>query len=351
MEELKELLEKANKTYLSNFPAETWFGRCIFLSWYCDLGTCKFCFRSTTKHRIKFAENAKRSVASILTDALIGKNLGWTIEFLTGGYRIFSFEEMLTIARYVSQIYGEKIWINLGTMEDEKLKRLLPYVEGVCASIETVNPALHKEICPDKPIEPYEEFLERAGKLGFKKSITIVIGLGETKVDFETLAELIIRHRLDRITFYALKPVKGTGYDKSPDPEYYAWWIAQTRVRFPHLHIMAGLTPKNVEYSSLILKAGANAITKFPAVKRFGSAQARRIEELAVGEGRKFKGSLTKMPALDDAGWDKQVEKLKLDPKLEAAVKEKLRQSVTAMKTGKTGKTGKMAGLEDAEEL
>jgi biotin synthase-like enzyme len=344
----EKLLENAKKTYLSNFPPETWFGRCIFLSWYCDLGTCKFCFRSTTKHRIKFAENAKRSVASILTDALIGKNLGWTIEFLTGGYRIFSFEEMLAIAKHVSEIYGEKIWINLGTMEDEKLKQLKPYVEGVCASIETVNPKLHAEICPYKPIEPYEDFLDRAEKLGFKKSITIVIGLGETKEDFEMLAEFITRHKLDRITFYALKPVKGTGYENSPDPEYYAWWIAQTRVRFPKLHIMAGLTPKNVEYASLILRAGANAITKFPAVKRFGSAQARRIEELAAGEGREFRGSLTSMPQIDAAGWDKQVEKLGLAPALEKAVKEKLRQSVEGMKTGKIGK---MAGLEDAEEM
>ena len=244
--EYSELIEKANKIYLENFPKSSWFGRCIFLSWYCDLGTCKFCFRSTTKHKIKHKEMAKRSLASILTDALFGVFFDWRIEFLTGGYRIFSFEELLEKTKLVSKIFGHKIWINLGTLKEEELLKLKPYVEGVCASIETINPKLHKRICPDKKIKPYSDFLKLADKLGFKKSMTIVVGLGEKKEDFELLSKFILKHNLDRITFYALKPVRGTDYEnvKSPNIDYYSWWIAKTRIRFPKLEIISGLTPK-----------------------------------------------------------------------------------------------------------
>lgn len=322
MNDVTKSLNQANKVYSDNFPAQTWFGRCIFLSWYCDLGTCKFCFRSTQKHKIKHAKNAKRSIASILTDAIIGKNLGWKIEFLTGGYRIFSFEEMLEITKLVSEVFEQKIWINLGVLNEKELLKLKPYVEGICASIETINPELHNKICPDKPIEPYSEMLKLADKLGFKKSITIVIGLGEKKQDINLLFDFIEEHKLERITFYALKPVKGTLYTKSPDLEYYAWWIAQTRIRFPKITIMAGLTPKKIDYTELLLQAGANAITKFPAIRQFNSEKAKQIEMMAKDAGRQFKGSLTKLPKID---WDKELERLNIDYELKTKIKEKLK--------------------------
>ncbi|MBN1544616.1 radical SAM protein [Candidatus Woesearchaeota archaeon] len=326
---MDKIFEQANSTYKQNFPPVTWFGRCIFLSWYCDLGTCKFCFRSTIKHKIRHASTAKRSKASVIADALIGKNLGWRIEFLTGGYRIFSFEEQVEISRLVSLVYGHKIWINLGTIDKEGLRQLSQYVEGVCASIECVDQALHDKICPDKPIEPYSRMLHDAKELGFKTSCTIIIGLGEKRSDFEKLAKFIESHHLDRITFYALKPVAGTPYTKSPEPEEYAWWIAQTRVTFPKLEIMAGLTPKNAEkYAGLMLQAGANALTKFPAVKRFGSAQAAEIERQAKEAGRDFTGSLTRMPEVD---WDGEVARLGLGPELEQQVKEKLKEYISGM--------------------
>ncbi len=47
------LIEQAGEVYRKNFPNTTWFGRCIFVSWYCDVGTCDFCYRSTIKSRIK----------------------------------------------------------------------------------------------------------------------------------------------------------------------------------------------------------------------------------------------------------------------------------------------------------
>ncbi|MFO8016435.1 MAG: radical SAM protein [Candidatus Woesearchaeota archaeon] len=328
------MAENTNK----NTDRQTWFGRCIFLSWYCDLGTCTFCFRSTQKHKIKHAKNARRSIASILTDAIIGKNLGWRIEFLTGGYRIFSFNETLDIIKKVSGVYGEKIWINLGTMSREQLEQIRPYVEGVCASIETVNPELHNEVCPDKPVGPYEEFLELAGSMGFRKSITIVIGLGETKKDFEMLADFIRKHSLDRITFYALKPVKGTPFTQSPDPDYYSWWIRKTRDAFPEIEIMAGLTPKRPDYTKDVLEAGATAVTKFPVVKKFGSDDARLIEKQAMEAGREFIGSLTDLPDID---WHAEAEKLDVDDELKESVKRKLDDYLKMMVRASQGDKGK----------
>jgi biotin synthase-like enzyme len=269
-------------------------------------------------------------LASILADAIIGKNLGWTIEFLTGGYGIFPFDEIVQISKYVSEIYKEKIWINLGALKKEEMEKLKPYVEGICASIETINPELHDNICPEKPIQPYSDMLELAKKLGFKTSITIVIGLGEKKEDFELLKEYIKKYDLDRITFYALKPVKGTPYIKSPEPEYYAWWIKETRKNFPKIKIMAGLTPKKVDYVKLILEAGADAITKFPAVKQFNSEKAQLIEKLAKDAGREFVGSLTKIPDID---WNKEVDNICIPEELKTKVKQKVQEALKQMKT------------------
>ena len=165
-----DLIKQAQKVYKENFPNTTWYGRCIFLSWYCDLGTCKFCFRSTTKHKIKHIDSAKRSMASMLVEALLCKKLNWRIEFLTGGYRAYSFEQLLEICKNVYKVYEEKIWVNMGVMKHEEFEQLRPYVKGVVASLETVNEELHKEICPDKHLQPYIDMLNELKD--FKKSVT-----------------------------------------------------------------------------------------------------------------------------------------------------------------------------------
>ena len=74
--------------------------------------------------------------------------------------------------------------------------------------------------------------------------------------------------------------------------------------------------------AEILFRAGANAITKFPATKLFGTEQAETIEQGARKAGRTFKGTLTKLPNID---WDKEVEGLDFDPKLKEQLKEKLR--------------------------
>ena len=306
-----------------------YFGRCIFLSWYCERGTCKFCFRSTIKHKIKHSASAKRSLASIMTDAVIGRHMGWSIEFLTGGYGIFSFDEIVDIAKKVSRIYGKKIWLNLGVLNRYELQRLQPYVEGVCASIETIEEKRHNELCPDKPIEPYEEMLQTAKELGFKRSITIVVGLENSIRDLDILHNFIKKHGIERITFYALKPIKGSPFNESPGPEYYAEWIKRTREEFPEIEIISGLTPKNPEYTKYVVRAGTDAITKFPVLKKFNSEETRMIERMVKEEGFEFEGHLNELPDVD---FHEEVANLDLEPGLKEKINEKIEQYLRKMR-------------------
>jgi len=282
----------------------TWYGRCIFLSWYCDIGTCKFCYRSTQKNRIKNAKYARRSRESIIVETLLARELKWRIEFLTGGYRIYSFEEIKAFCKLVSDIYGEKIWINLGVLNKEEIEELRPYIIGVVASIECVNEKLHSMVCPDKDIKPYIEMLN--GLHDLKKSITLVIGLGnENKEDVWNFVDNL---GLDRITFYALKPVKDTIYTSGPSTEEYVTWIKDCRIRFPNLEIIAGITLRRVHEVDLLLKAGANAITKFPITKVFGSDKAKEFVERALKCGP-FESELVKLPKIN---WEQKINELNI---------------------------------------
>ncbi len=318
LDDLHELLEQSNKVYLDNFPPIAWFGRCIFLSWFCTIGDCDFCYRSTIKHKVRFAKSARRGIGSILSEALFARNLGWRLEFLTGGFGIYPWPELVEIARMVSEVYGDKVWLNLGIMSNKQLEPFTPYIEGVCASIETVEPELHNKIAPSKPIEPFLKMYENMPS-HLKKSMTFIVGLGEKREDIKLLHEFIEKHQLDRITFYALKPVKGTRYTEGPTTEDYAWWIANTRIKFPKLEIVAGTTARRVEEIDIILKAGANAITKFPATKLFGSEQAHMFENKVKSSGREFVSTLTKLPDVD---WDAQINSFNLSDAVKLDLKE-----------------------------
>ena len=309
--ELKELVEKADKIYCENFDSNIWFGRCIFLSWYCEVGTCKFCFRSTQKHKITHPETARRSLASVLAEAAMIKAFNWRLEFLTGGYGIYDHKELVRFAKLTKQIVGEDIWLNIGHMGIEDLKDFKPHTQGIVSSIETINKELHDEICPDKPIEPYIETIENAKKLGFKQSMTFIVGLGEKKEHFKELKSFIEKHNFDRITIYALRPVANTICTKGPSPEEVAWWIAKTRIAFPKIEIIAGSAVYRIPELSLLLKAGANAITKLPATKIFNTKQGKQVEEQVKLANREFTSRFTH-ENLDEIDWNEILSKAEL---------------------------------------
>jgi biotin synthase-like enzyme len=330
--ELQVLLKQASAIHKEHFGSDAWFGKCIFLSWYCSIGDCTFCYRSTLSNDVDPLK-ARRSLPSIIVEAVFTKELNWELEFLTGGYGIFPFDQLVEVCKIVSEIIEDKVWLNMGTMAPSQLEKLKPYVKGIVASIETINPKVHEETCPSKPIAPYSKMLKNLK--GFKKSMTHIIGMGETIQDFELLKQFIEEHQLDKITFYALKPVKKTVFEHSmgPDSNYYAEWIARTRIAFPKIEIMAGITPRRAEDVKIILEAGANAVTKFSATKLFNSERAHLFEKQAKAAGRTFKSHMTKLPKID---WNARIEKLSIDEEIKNQAKQLLADYlVKMMKEGK----------------
>ncbi|MGM5481352.1 MAG: radical SAM protein [Nanobdellota archaeon] len=313
--ELKELMDRADAVYRENFDGSVWFGRCIFLSWYCERGTCTFCFRSVTKNHIEDSSKARRSLASIVAEALLIKGLGWRIEFLTGGYGSCSDDDIVRYTKLVSQVIGDGMWVNLGELGISMLEAFKPYVHGIVSSIETVEPKLHDEVCPDKPIQPYVDMINEAKALGFAQGMTVIIGLGETHNDFPLLKEFISKNSISRITVYALRPVRHTPFEHGPSPEDVTWWVAQLRIAFPKIEIIVGSARYRIPEISLVLKAGANAITKLPGTKMFNTEDGRRVEEEVKKAGRNFISTFTSSDVKGMADWEGMIAKLDLTDK------------------------------------
>jgi len=286
------------------------FERAVFLSWYCSLGDCKFCYMSTQKNKIKEPKKARRSLDSVLAEVLICKKLGWGLEFVSAGYGAFDFEELLVYLKAIKKVWGRKLWLNVGYLNEGQVKKLEGLVEGVSVSIETVNWELRKKLCPSKPVGVMLETLKLCDKYGLKKSMTLILGLGESIEDFGELKMFIEDYGMDRITFYRLKPQKGTVFEgkKVLETEDYVRWVEKTSKEFPKLKIVVGSWLDYLDEISLLLKAGARGVTKFPAIKLFGTKYAGQIEE----ESRKvggFEGSLTRLPKVN---WKEEVGKLSL---------------------------------------
>jgi len=332
MQELTELIDEATKVYKKNFPDTTWFERALFFSWSCSIRDCKFCYMSTQqKANIESEENAVRSKESLFAEAILCKNFGWKIGFFSGGMNAYPHKDILEILKVINHVIGEKVWLNIGVIPKSQLEKYVPLVKGIVGSIETVNEKLHEEICPSKPLRPYIKMFKDANELGLKNGMTIILGLGETEDDFENLKQFIIDNHIEKIHVYALNPIKGTVFEnkKSPTPKYHAWYIANLRIAFPSIDIQMGIWKDKIDRISLLLKAGANSISKFPITKSFGSKMAQDIESQAKIAGRKFMGSLTKIPDVD---WNKEVDDLPVDKNTKEIVRKKLYQYLNKMK-------------------
>jgi len=148
-----------------------------------------------------------------------------------------------------------------------------------------------------------------ADRLKLKKTITIILGLGETLNDFKYLKSFIKKHNIQRITFYRLKPQKNTIFEnKTPiTSKYYVEWIKKTRKASPNIKIVAGSWLSHLDEIHLLLKAGADSITKFPSIRKFNTKYAKKIEEECKKAGRKFEGTLTRVPKIDDSKLSKDV--------------------------------------------
>jgi biotin synthase-like enzyme len=311
----------------------TCFERAIFYSWSCQLDECcKYCYMSTLPKEKRTKEKV-RSFASLLAETIITKKLGWDYGFLSGGIGVFSDEKLLDLLKKTNEILGEKVWINFGILSKKQMHLFKPYIKGVVGTIEVLDPALHKKICPSKPIAPVEKMFENAKELGILRGMTLIVGLGEIIDDFELLKRFIEKHGISKIHIYGLNPQKGTMFENSKPPsvEYQAEWIRRTRKAFPDINIQAGIWLDRVDYVVELLKAGANSISKFPALKYFGSKEAKEIENQSKLAGRKFIGSLSKLPRAD---WDREVDKLDsalFDKELKEKIKKKLKDYLKKM--------------------
>ncbi|KYK24708.1 hypothetical protein AYK26_06570 [Euryarchaeota archaeon SM23-78] len=309
----------------------TCFERALFFSWYCAVGDCTYCYMST-QPKFNKEKLARRTTESLLAEVILCKNLGWELGFVSGGQKAYKKVEFLELLSKIKQVYGKKVWINVGALSKAELIQNQPYIKGVVASIETINYELHKKVCPSKPIKPFEDMLVEAQRLGLEKGMTLIVGLGETIDDFELLKNFIKKYSITKIHIYGLNPQKGTMFENSepPSAEYQAEWIRKTRQAFPDIDIQCGIWVDRVGYVSTLLRAGANSISKFPAIKYFGSKQAGEVERQARLAGRKFKGTLTKLPEVD---WDKEVDKLDLNDGLKEKIEQKLRAYLKKMKS------------------
>ncbi|MDP3728393.1 MAG: radical SAM protein [bacterium] len=320
--ETKSLFENANKIHEKNFGKEIAFERAIFFSWGCSIGDCTFCYMSTQPYG-KNPQETKRTTESILAEFILAKNLGWDIGFFTGGIGAFTPEEIESLLKAAYEITQEKLWLSVGPLAKPFLKRYSPYIKGVVGSTETINPELHKIVCPSKPLAPYEKMFLEAKELELDCAMTFIVGMGEKREDIELVKDFIKKYQITKIHVYGLIPQKGTMFEHAaiPSAEEQAWWIAQLRIAFPKLDIQCGIWENRADRVALLLSVGANSISKFQATKLFGKKQAQDIEAQVKTARRTMRGSLTKLPSID---WNKEVEKLSLDEDLKNKIKDKL---------------------------
>lgn len=320
--EILEKINKANKLTLKNFSNTISLERAIFLSWWCDKGDCKFCYMSTQKNKISDPKKARRRVNNILAEAEMCKRLGWNIEFLSGGYKSFTTSEIKSIASNIYNITGEGVWLNTGITD--QLKEYGKEVKGITGAVETANPILQKEICPSKPLNDISNMLDKAGDLGFKKAITIILGLGETFKDIDYLIQYLKEHDIDRVIFYSLNPHPETVYVNSSQPAslYYAKVVSTIRLNFPKIEIICGTWVDNLANIGILILSGANGITKFPLFKMFGTKYGKRVEEEVQWTGRKLKGTFTNK---DKLGSEKSQYNKDFNPYIKRYIKDSLK--------------------------
>ena len=306
--EILDLLNQANQITLKNHGDTISLERAIFLSWWCDKGDCAFCYMSTQKPLIKDPQKARRRLEAILAEVEVVNRMGWNIEFLSGGYGSFTTSEIRDLAQEIYQLTGSPVWLNVGITKD--IDSYGEEIKGITGAVEVANTDLQRQICPSKNLDDIMDMLELAGELGFKKAITIILGLGETPEDLNYLFSLIEDYGINRLIFYSLNPHEGTPYARKPQPAslYYAGVVAATRIRFPDLEIITGTWIDNLANIGPLILAGANGLTKFPLFSMFGTGKGRRVEEEVHWAGRKLEGTFTDADRLVGSSYRRDLE-------------------------------------------
>ncbi len=315
------IINKANNLTLKKHGDTISLERAIFLSWWCDKGDCAFCYMSTQKNKIKDPTKARRRTQNIYAEAEMCKRLNWNIEFLSGGYKSFTTPEIKEIATNIQNIMGEGVWLNTGITDE--LEEYGNEIKGITGAVEVANPKLHDKICPSKSLDDISNMLQKADDLGFKKAITVILGLGETLEDVDYLIDYIKDNKINRVIFYSLNPHPETVYAESCQPPsmYYAEVVARIRLTFPDIEIICGTWIDNLANIGILILSGANGITKFPLFKMFGTKYGKRVEEEILATNRKIKGTFTDKSMLGP-------EKSEINPEYDKFIKRYVKESL-----------------------
>lgn len=316
-----DLIKEANETTLKRHGDLVTLERAVFLSWWCDKGDCAFCYMSTQKEKIKDPTKARRNISNIYAEAEMCKRLDWNIEFLSGGYKSFTTQEIKEIATTIKEITGDGVWLNTGITDE--LGEYGSEIKGITGAVEVANPEIHERVCPSKKLDDISNMLDVAGDLGFKKAITIILGLGETLDDVDYIIDYIEAHNIDRVIFYSLNPHKETIYANSSQPAslYYAQVVSKVRLTFPDIEIICGTWIDNLANIGILILSGANGITKFPLFKMFGTKYGKRVEEEVKWAGRQLKGTFTDKSKLGE-------ERSEVSPDLDKFIKRYVKESL-----------------------
>ena len=316
-----DLIKDANELTLKKHGDLVTLERAVFLSWWCDKGDCAFCYMSTQKNKIKDPSKARRNTSNIYAEAEMCKRLDWNIEFLSGGYKSFSTAEIKEIATTIKDITGDGVWLNTGITDE--LGEYGSEIKGITGAVEVANQEIHNRVCPSKSLNDISNMLDTADKLGFKKAITIILGLGETLDDVNYIIDYIKEHKIDRVIFYSLNPHKETIYadESQPASLYYAQVVARVRLEFPEIEIICGTWIDNLANIGILILSGANGITKFPLFKMFGTKYGKRVEEEVKWAGRELKGTFTDKSRLGP-------EKSEISSDLDKFIKRYVRESL-----------------------
>lgn len=290
----KELIEEAETAFTSHFKPAVSFEHS--LSFSLQSGKQEEEDPETGIRRpARSLAPIKRSPQSLVAESLICKQLGWDMIFDNPG--TYPFDEIMDVIRQVNLASEKGSWVSLGPLTTTDVDIISPFVKGINAQLETVNKDLQKKLIPRTTLASLVTMLSEARKI--QRGVSINLGLGEKLDDLQNLFQFIETHNITRVSFASVRIEKETRFSRAPSSFYCARWIAETRIRFPRIAIVASTSDRRVAETGLFVKAGANIITGFPAMKLFNSEQAKILEEEIKNAGRAFKGTLTNMNLLN----------------------------------------------------
>lgn len=327
-EELKPLVEEANKIYWKHFDKTVHFERSLFINWTCGIADCKYCYLSTQP---KQAKHALRHPASIYAEVLVCRLMGWKLGYITGGLRVEKHEYIINLLQHIEKVYGEKTMMNFGPYTKSEVALFKPHVNGMGSAIESFDEELHNYICPSKPLKALKNFLGHLKEEGMEKLITIILGMGEKKSDVEEVIREVKKYNINIVQLCFLKPQENTVFDEvpPPNPNYMAWWIAKLRIALPTLHIKIALVRERIEDTSLYLRAGANNFSRFMVFKDFASEYAKDLVDECKKANRVLEGNFLTVP---DVNLELEVNTLDVEENLKNTILVKAQQYLKRLK-------------------